>query len=176
MQKSLMDAIVLTDYGQIDLVWSWDGGFDGDVDRFFAGQVNGLVGAGDPDGVYVHLARRSGGSHVQVVLSSAAPPLADGPWEDVVEVSLTIPSEIGVRVTSWAGESSWPLELPAGSYRLRVSARGRDAGAADEFVDQVVDHYLLQLWPSPPEPDAIIRVGSQNARYFHAEWGSRRDK
>lgn len=48
-------------------------GFDGDVDRFFRGQVNGLVGAGDRDGVYVSLARRSGGSRVRVVLLDAEP-------------------------------------------------------------------------------------------------------
>jgi hypothetical protein len=57
-----MDQTVDTDYGQFDLVWTEAGGFDGNFDRFFAGQVNGLVGASDPDGVYVNLARRSGGS------------------------------------------------------------------------------------------------------------------
>lgn len=68
MPRLLMDEVVETDYGQLDLVWSEEGGFDGDADRYFAGQVNGLVGGGDANGVYFHLGRRSGGSHVQVVL------------------------------------------------------------------------------------------------------------
>ena len=44
MRKLLLDQVVGTDYGQFDLVWTQDGGFDGDFDRVFAGQVNGLVG------------------------------------------------------------------------------------------------------------------------------------
>lgn len=60
MERVLADEIIETDYGQFDLVWSADGGFDGEADRFFANQVNGLVGAADQNGVYVNLARRSG--------------------------------------------------------------------------------------------------------------------
>ena len=170
MSRLLMDEVVLTDYGQLDLVWSEDGGFDGDVDRYFAGQVNGLVGGGDANGVYLHLGRRSGGSHVQVVLSDSSPGKPEVSWEDVVEVPVTIPPQSKVQMTSWAGESAWALVVPA----LRVSARGRDAGAADEFAEGVVDHYLLELWPATHEPDAIVRIGSDDARYWHAEWGSSR--
>jgi hypothetical protein len=36
------------------------------------------------------------------------------------------------------------------------------AGAGDEFADDVVDHYLLELWPAPLDHDAIVRVGSEN--------------
>ncbi|HEY3199067.1 MAG TPA: hypothetical protein VGK55_00885 [Actinomycetes bacterium] len=35
------------------------------------------------------------------------------------------------------------------------------AGAGDEFADDVVDHYLLELWPAPLDHDAIVRVGSE---------------
>ena len=41
VEALLADEIIDTDYGQVDLVWSDDGGFDGDADRFFANQVNG---------------------------------------------------------------------------------------------------------------------------------------
>jgi hypothetical protein len=174
MQRLMMDEVVETDYGQMDLVWSEDGGFDGDANRYFAGQANGLVGAGDANGVYLHLGRRSGGSHVQVALLDSPPMEPDESWEDVVEVPVTVPSQSQVRLTSWAAESTWDLEVPAASYRLRVSARGRDAGAANEFGEGVVDYYLLELWPAAPEPDAIVRVGSDDARYWHTEWGSSR--
>jgi hypothetical protein len=73
MERVLVDKIVETDYGQFDLVWSEDGGLTGDADRFFASQVNGLVGAGDLNGVHVNLARRSGGSRVRVTLLDGAP-------------------------------------------------------------------------------------------------------
>ena len=174
MEALLADEVIDTDYGQLDLVWSDDGGFDGDVDRFFANQVNGLVGAADPNGVYLNLGRRSGGSQVRIALLRAEPAEPNEQWEDVVEVSLVIPSGREVRWMSWAGETSGQFDMPAGSYRLRVSARGRDVGAADEFADDVVDHYLLEVWSASPEEDSILRVGTDNARYWHAEWGGRR--
>jgi hypothetical protein len=172
--KVLLDEVVETDYGQFDLVYSDDGGFDGVVERFFAGQANGLVGAADPHGVYLHFGRRSGGSQLRVVLCDSAP--ADDPaWEDVVEVSTTVPPPGDVRWMAWAGdEVGVPTTLPPRDYRVRVSARGRDAGAEDEFAGEVVDFYLVELWPAPPAADAVIRTESENAAYWHREWGQRR--
>lgn len=168
-----MDQVIHTDYGQFDLGWGRDFGFDGDADRYFAGQVNGLVGAAHPGGTYMHFARRSGGSPGRIVLASEPPGPPEEPWEDVVEVSIEVPSGSEVRWASWAGESGGALEdLASGSYRLRVSARGRDAGRVGEFADGPVDAYLLQLWPAPARPDAILRVGSRDAEYWHREWGS----
>jgi hypothetical protein len=175
MSTVLMDEIVETDYGQFDLVWTEDGGFDGDQDRFFAGQVNGLVGAGDPSGVYVNLGRRSGGSQVRVVLHDVEPHLPGPEYDDIVEVSTTVPDDAEPGWQSWAGESGGDLTgLGPGTYRLRVSARGRDAGAADEFAEGPVDFYLLELWPASAAPDEIVRVTSQNAAYWHDAWGGRR--
>ncbi len=172
--RLLLDQVIETDYGQLDLVWDEEAGFDGDWDRFFAGQVNGLAGAADPDGLYVSLARRSGGSQVRVELHDGEP--ADtGESEDVVEVSVVVPSSADhVGWMTWAGEDGGTLDLPPGSYRVRVSARGRDAGAEDEFADGVVDFYVIQLWPSAPRPDEILRTTSANAAYWHGEIGGRR--
>src|SRR4051794_16882908 len=169
----LLDEVVETDYGQFDLVFSHGGGFDGDADRVFAGQLNGLVGAADPRGVYVVLGRRSGGSRIRMARSEG-PPADDPAWEDVVEVSATVPPGSEVSWSSWAGESGGPLDVPPGHYRLRVSARGRDAGAEDEFAEDVVDEYLIELWPAPPTDDVIVRTGSENAAYWHQTWGGRR--
>ena len=170
----LLDKVIYTDYRQLDLIWSEEGGFDGDAKRFFSEQVNGLVGAGDPHGVHVILGRRSGGSHVRISTLATKPLEPDAQWEDVVEVSIEVPSGAEVKWNSWAGETEGPLALPAGSYRLRVSARGRDAGAADEFADDVLDYYRLELWPAPHGEDAILRVSSDDARYWHSEFGGRR--
>lgn len=174
MEQVILDQVVETFYGQFDLVYSHDGGFDGEYDRFFAGQVNGLVGAADPHGVYVNLARLSGGSSVRIVICDVAPPLPEGEWEDVVEVSTTVPDGADVRWWAWAAEDGGPLTIPPGTYRLRVSAMGRDAGEDSEFVDGIVDTYLLQLWIAPSAPDEIIRSTSANASYWHRETGGRR--
>ena len=72
MERVLLDEVISTDYGQFDLIWADGAGFDGDFDRFFRGQDNGLVGAADPGGVFLDLARRVGGSPVRIVLVDIA--------------------------------------------------------------------------------------------------------
>ena len=98
MATVLMDELVQTDYGQFDLVWTKAGGFDGDPDRFFDGQSNGLISAADPNGVYVVLSRRSGRSPRprRAPRRRARPPGPD--YDDIVEVSTTVPED---------GEPQW---------------------------------------------------------------------
>ncbi|KRB39031.1 hypothetical protein [Microbacterium sp. Root180] len=168
----LLDQVIHTDYGQFDL-GEGEFGFDGEADRFFAGQLNGLVGAASTGTVYVHFARRSGGSAVRLELHAEEPALND--WEDVVEVSSTL-RRGSLRWAGWAGEPCGECDVPAGDYRVRVSARGRDAGRADEFADGVVDFYLIELWPSALRDDEIVRVSSQDAAYWHDAWGNRRER
>lgn len=175
MVRVLLDEVIDTDYGQFNLMWSNDIGFDGNFDRFFDGQVNGLVGAADAGGVYLNFARLSGGSQVRLALLDSKPDLPPPRYEDVVEVSVTIPPDAALWWMSWAGEMSGTLDdVPAGAYRLRVSAHGRDAGSQDESADGVIDEYLLELWPSALRDDEVLRVGSEDARYWHREVGSRR--
>lgn len=174
MTQILFEGVVDTDYGQFDIVWSDSFGFDGNFDRYFSGQVNGLAGAADPDELYMVLARRSGGSDMRIELCETEPELLDAEWADVVEVSVVVPADSSATWTSWAGETGGPLALPPGEYRVRVSAKGRDAGAADEFAEGVIDHYVVQFWPSPPQPDSIVRSDSEEGRYWHREVGGRR--
>jgi hypothetical protein len=174
VERILLDQVIETDYGQFDLSWDGGIGFDGNFDRVFDGQVNGLVGAAHPGGVYLNLARRSGGSPMRIVLCDS-PPEDDPSYQDVVEVSVEIPPGADVRWMSWAGESGGVLrDVAAGAYRLRVSALDRDFGTEREFEVGAVDAYLLQLWPGPPEPDVIVRIGSRDAEYWHREVGTRR--
>lgn len=174
MQTVLLDEVVQTDDGQFDLVWAAaDDGLNGESDAF-DGQVDGQVGAAHPRGVHVVLGRRSGGSHVRIVVHATPPPPAEDRWEDVVEVSVLLPDR-EPRWASWAGECGGALVgLLPGAYRLRVSARGRDAGAAGEEADEVVDWYLLELWSAPRGQDAVLRSSSQDARYWHDAWGGQR--
>jgi hypothetical protein len=166
----LMDAVVMTDYGQFTVTQTsmWDG----DADRFFAGQVNGWVAAAVPGVVHVVMARRSGGSGVRVELWEREPSPSD--WDDVVEVSAAFRDGDAVLWEGWGGMSGGGLALPAGSYRVRVSAQGRDAGNADEFAEGVVDRYLLQFWPAPAAPDEVLRTLSTDAEYWNGAWGQRR--
>lgn len=165
-----MDAVVSTDYGQFT-VTAGDS-FDGDADRFFAGQANGWVGAAALGVLHVVLARRSGGSAVRIELWEQEP--APSEAEDVVEVSAAFPEGERIRWETWASASTGELALPPGSYRVRASARGRDAGRDGEFADTVVDSYLLQFWPAPPVADAVLRTLSSDAEYWNASWGQRR--
>lgn len=175
MERVLLDETVETLYGQMDLVWSDEGGFDGDWDRSFAGQVNGLVGAANADGVYINLARPSGGSRVRIVLLDAAPPLPPQSFEDVVEVSTTIPAGVEIRCIAWDSTVAPLDDIAPGTYRVRVSAHGRDAGRQGDTGEGLLDElYLIELWLSPFAPDQILRVGSESAKYWHREIGGRR--
>ncbi|WP_154402250.1 hypothetical protein [Ornithinimicrobium cavernae] len=135
MTEVIFDGLVETDYGQFDLLWGDGYGFDGNFERFFAGQLNGLAGAAADEGLYLHLARRSGGSPVQIVRHDTEPPLTDD-WEDMVEVSISVPMGAQPKWSTWAGEASGLLSIPHGTYRVRVNARGRDAGRDGEFADE----------------------------------------
>lgn len=138
----------------------------------FAEHVNGLAGAASGDGLYLNLARRSGGSSVRIELLDGEPAVADG-WEDIVEVSIVVP-DAPVRWETWGGESGGDLTLPAGTYRVRVHAHGRDAGRGGELAERIVDRYLLKIWPAQAGPDAIVKTTSKDAEYWHREIGSRR--
>jgi hypothetical protein len=171
----LLDKVIDTSYGQFDLCWGEGLGFDGDLAKTFDGQVNGLVGAASGNGLYVNLARWGGGSGVRIVLLPNVASLDAGAWEDVVEVSVAIPPDAEPFWSSWAGEDGGPLDLPPGSYRVRVSACGRDAARGEgEFAEGVVDRYLLEFWSAPIQPDTIIRSTSEDAAYWHRSWGGRR--
>jgi hypothetical protein len=170
----LLDEMIETDYGLFELCWD-DYAFDGDFDRNFDGQVNGLAGAASGLGLYINLARPSGGSPVRIVLAPEPAPADVESWEDIVEVSIAIPPDTEAVWSVWAGEDGGDLALPSGTYRVRVSARGRDAGHQGEFAEDAVDRYLLELWPAPVRPDAIIQSTSADADYWHRTMGGPRN-
>ncbi|MBF4635126.1 hypothetical protein ITJ38_11985 [Agreia pratensis] len=174
MPVVLLDQVANTSYGQFTLEWGGSGDvWDGNADRFFAEQQNGWIGAAVEGTVVVVLARYGGGSAMRVELWPEEPP-TDLAWEDSVEVSMIVGPGDTIAWGTWTWAESGTLALPPGSYRLRANARGRDAGHAGEFDPEVVDYYLLQFWPAPPRPDAVVRTTSDNATYWNESWGSRR--
>ncbi|WP_157548536.1 hypothetical protein [Nonomuraea candida] len=89
-------------------------------------------------------------------------------YEDVVEI--TVESESGEYVLhEWGGEAHELPPLPAGPgwYRLRYHARGMDE-AADEAASsgEVIDHYLLQIWPAEESLPRLVKQGSGCAAYW----------
>jgi hypothetical protein len=171
MVSVLMDSVLFTDYGEFTVLQGRES-FDGNAERFFADQINGWVGAGVPGVIHVVMARRSGGSGIRIELWENEPP--PGNWEDVVEVSATFQPGEPIGWQTWAGDSAGTILIPPRSYRVRVSAHGRDAGRGDEFADGVVDRYVMQFWPAANAPDEVIKTTSADAKYWHSEWGSRR--
>jgi hypothetical protein len=146
--------------------------WDGDVAACFEGQINGLCGASLPGLMFLTTGLHTGSIGLSVQLHSE-PPVLESIWEDAVEVSFS-PQGPNTALSQWAGEAAWDLQLPARDYRVRYCARGMDAArGADTLIkpDPVVDHYLLQCWPSPAAADAIVRQGSATAAYWHSARG-----
>ncbi|WP_072690810.1 hypothetical protein [Rhodococcus marinonascens] len=86
-----------------------------------------------------------GPAHITVSLLDHAP--ADpnqAVWEVAEETTLTAASEIVVSATDGTVADLPPV--PAGRYRVRAHARGRDRHYGQE-VDHPVEDYLLELWP-----------------------------
>lgn len=74
-------------------------------------------------------------------------------------------------MTWWAFDEGGPVRFEQkGSHRARYHASGMDAAhQADHRGDDEpeIDRYLLPLWPTPMEPDAILRQTSEHAAYWH---------
>lgn len=130
------------------------------------GQVNGLVGAAVPGRLQGVTGLHTGGVPFRVEWSDAAPPLAAA-WQDVVEASV----ELSAQVHLVAFEDAHSFDLPQGGWhRARFCAIGIDEGHQfDTALDDedAPDRYLLQLWPAPPAPDAVVRQHAAQAAYWH---------
>lgn len=132
------------------------------------GQVNGLCGAALPGVLSLVVALSVGLVPLRVELLAIAPPV-DAGWEEVVEASITNTRPDLARLTFDSLVELPPV--PVGSYRVRDCASGM--AEAHDMVrsegEHVMDRYLLQLWPAPPRPDAVLRQTSPVASYWHRE-------
>ena len=90
----------------------------------------------------------TGAVHVRAEALAAAPVDDGSSWDEVAEASFDAP--VGrVRVVplfEWPVADIGPLTARPGRYRVRVSARGRDA-APNRFVEAPTEDYLIQVWP-----------------------------
>lgn len=132
----------------------------------FAGQQNGLCGAGVPGGLWLVTGLHTGRVAFTVKVHDVGPE-PDSSWEEIVEVSFRV-DHAHVLLVEWAASEVYPLPLDRGDYRVRYSAQHMDA-AHDHPPEggEPLDRYLLQFWRSPPTPDAVLKQTSSAAAYWH---------
>lgn len=122
---------------------------------------NGLVWAEDGTAV-VMTGLDNGDLPVTVTVTDSQPPLDLDGWDDVVEISMTVPGDaLALYAPTMPPESS--VALPAApdevrSYRVRVHARGRDRGREVEYVvaadgDELVEEHAILIWPAERAPE-----------------------
>ncbi|WP_460782072.1 hypothetical protein [Nonomuraea fastidiosa] len=91
-------------------------------------------------------------------------------YEDIVEVSLE--SEAGrLSLHEWGGENVHELPaLPAGPgwYRLRYHAKNMDEAAETDTSDEVIDRYLLQIWPQDESEPRVVKSTSKQLAHWRA--------
>lgn len=134
------------------------------------GQDNGLLGAAEPQFLYLTFGLHTGEVWLTVRLEASEPPVDDR-WGEIVEAPFVVKEgmELGVRDL---GENLFrPLPLAPGSYRVRYSALnfGATVGApaSDGESAPPLERYELVFWPCEPRPDAVIKVTSERAAYEH---------
>lgn len=147
--------------------------FVSDPELASVGQLNGLCGAAVPGALLLTTGLHTGSTHFTVLRYDQEPPV-DETWEEIVEVSYR-PLGPPVNLVEWADEDRYPLELSVQDYRVRYCASGMDAASeADVVMDDepLLDRYLLQFWPAPIQPDAILKQTSETAAHWHQAWGA----
>jgi hypothetical protein len=164
----VFDQEIHVQYGQFYVESRTDNFFEA-MTESQVGQANGLCGAAVPGLLFLITGLHTGRTRVTVEVLDAPAPIGDE-WEDVVEASFR-PATATVALVQWAGEASWPLPLAPIDYRVRYSATGLDRARRRDTLlagEPMLDRYLLQLWPAPLAPDAVIRETSRCAAYWHA--------
>src|SRR5689334_3213619 len=162
-------GLVDVHYGFIDLYSDPDGSGDESDDLVGArrGQANGLVGAQVPHQLGMVTGLHTGAVPLIVTWSEDEPPL-DEEWEDVVEVSVELSTP---DLTIATFDNAYGCQVPrAGWHRARYSVIAMDEGQDLDTLEDgetAPDRYLLELWPAPPAPDAVVREGSESAASWH---------
>jgi hypothetical protein len=116
-----------------------------------------------------HTGISSGPISMTVNVLDAPPEFALEEWEDVHEVSASLPA--GRAAAGGPMEELTALgaieDDESGDYRIRVSAAGRDK-APDLVTATVVEHYLVQLWPESVSPPRVLSAVSEHGKYWAA--------
>ncbi len=145
-----------------------------DVDGAFADQKNGLCGAAVAGSVVLTTGLQTGDVGLRVLIHDSEPPAPDPTWEDVVEFPFTATGAT-VELVDFEGDVVCVIPLDTGDFRARCSATGMDEGHALDTTEEdeiSPDHYLLEFWPHPTEPDRVLRTASALARRWNSTRGT----
>jgi hypothetical protein len=162
--RVLLDGPAHVHYGFITLAPE---GESPDLMQARTGQANGLCGGGVPGTLSMVTGLHTGEVPFRIELHQEEPGPA-GDWEEVVEVSIDV-TDFQLEWSSF--DQSGPVRFDEpGPHRARYHASGMDAAReADVRLEgrPEIDRYLLQLWPAPLAPDAVLRQTSECAAYWH---------
>lgn len=132
----------------------------------FNGQQNGLVGALLPGVLTLNTGLHTGDVHVAVWQADAAPDMPADSWEEVVEVSLVLPTPVDdgqPHLENLEADFWKPLDLAPGTYRARVAvarygATDDDSDESNDTASEPMERYALVVWPDTEwRPDAVLR-------------------
>jgi hypothetical protein len=124
--------------------------------------TNGLVGVLGDGAACVCTGTLTGYVRLTVLTAQEPPAVDVDAWDEIVEVSVIVPSgrfrpapPEGALLTNLASAGQ-------GTYRLRVHARGRDAGHRADTVhnlDEISEEHLIVAWPDQDrKPETIIQT------------------
>lgn len=139
--------------------------------------VNGLLHLVEGD-VMILTGTAEGPVRLTVETHSDAPPLDLEGWEDIVEVSQrsdverSATGEIAVAPLFDGPVEGLPvLTLPdRTTIRIRVHARGRDAAAKYNMIEEPIEEHLLQVWPAPEADEICHRLTDRYGETSRRQW------
>jgi hypothetical protein len=168
--RTLFDGDLHVSYGQMYVEDPTRPLDDLDLRRSFAGQVNGLCGVGIAGRLWLVTGLHTGVVRCTVERHDDEPAVPSSGWNEVVEASF-VPAGLPMWLIGCMGEEGVVLPLAPGvPHRVRYCAAGFDAGKAADVRsadEPVVDRYLIQFWPAPVAPDAVLRQTGEESAYWH---------
>lgn len=83
----------------------------------------------------------------------APDPISESAWDLIVECPIETRSE-AIAFQSAVGDEFGRLEVPSGSYRLRICYGGQDTR---QQSGESADSYLIQIWPSDDGSTRVLK-------------------
>ncbi|MGA3523486.1 hypothetical protein [Melissospora conviva] len=161
-------ALIDVHYGSLRLADIRSNGRTDWSQEFFGRRPPGLI-ATAPGEVFFITGRHTGLVELSVTIDEADPGAELDAYEDVVEVPFeAVAAELKLFLFDGVAPHALP-PLPAGpgAYRIRYHCRGMDETRNPDLkYDDVVDEYLLQIWPAPAAPPATLKVTSRQGHYW----------
>jgi hypothetical protein len=137
-----------------------------------AQHTNGILDRQAPGAARVHTGANTGDVLVTVDTRDNPPPAPElDSWEEIVEISLEVPAgELRIYEIDDNSLGGLPVMTPSGpgSYRIRISARGRDIDY-DGVAEDLNEQYHIITWLAPAEPEIIYKTTDEcGASFRHA--------